>query len=279
MAVAVVVVAAIVYNLPRFFERRVVIVTCHGISLPLTERTELRNNQNYFLIYKTACYFIFRAVGPLVALVVLNAELMRALRAVRRRRRRLMAHKADARGGRSGGGENLTLMLVTVVTVFILCQLPNVGIRIVNFTAGEFALGIGQLDIVTLRYANIAGNALLTLNSAVNFAVYCLVGRKFRRIFVREVASCDRCHRQSPRPDVSEDPSIRATSIAAAELARCADVDQLGRCADDVDLDETQMTELGQRPRLCGRMKSAVGRRRQHQQLNALQRNQAVVID
>ena len=76
--------------------------------------------------------------------------------------------------------------------VFIVCQLPNVGIRIA-FTAGEFwPRGAAVwLDIPSLRYANVASNALLTLNSAVNFAVYCLVGKKFRRIFVRDVvAAC-----------------------------------------------------------------------------------------
>jgi len=76
---------------------------------------------------------------------------------------------------------NVALMLVTVVTVFIVCQLPNLGIRIA-LTAGEFAPpGTLRLDIAALRYANDASNALLTLNSAVNFAVYCLVGKKFRR--------------------------------------------------------------------------------------------------
>jgi len=49
--------------------------------------------------------------------------------------------------------------------------------------------GLRSLDLPSLRYANVASNALLTLNSAINFAVYCLVGKKFRRIFVREVGS------------------------------------------------------------------------------------------
>ena len=67
-AVAVVMVASVIYNLPRFFERRVVMTTCLGVSLPRTEKTAMRLSREYFLIYKTACYFIFRAVGPLVAL-------------------------------------------------------------------------------------------------------------------------------------------------------------------------------------------------------------------
>lgn len=40
---------------------------------------------------------------------MLNAELVRALRAVHRRRRRLLVQKANTR--RNSGGENLTLML------------------------------------------------------------------------------------------------------------------------------------------------------------------------
>ena len=250
-------VAAIVYNLPRFFERRVVIDTCQGVSLPRTEKTELRESRDYFLVYKTACYFIFRAVGPLVALIVLNAELISALRAVRRRRRRLLVHKSNERGaGRNGGGENLTLMLITVVTVFIVCQLPNLGIRIA-FTANVFAPpGAVQLNIESLRYANVASNALLILNSAINFAIYCLVGKKFRRIFVREVATCNGRQKTSAS-DEGESVTIRQGSLAATELSRSA----------AVDLDGMQMTELRQQrsPKHCGRTKSAVDRRRKQQ--------------
>jgi len=41
------------------------------------------------------------------------------------------------------------------------------------------------------RYINAITNVLLTLNSAVNFLIYCLVGKKFRRIFVTMI--CDGC--------------------------------------------------------------------------------------
>jgi len=120
--VAAVVLASILYNLPRFFERRVVLTSCDGVLVPRTEQTPLRRSRHYFLVYKTLCYFVFRSVGPLVALVVLNGQLVRALRAVRRRRRRLKKPvnsrgATSSSGGGGGAGENLTLMLVTVVTV------------------------------------------------------------------------------------------------------------------------------------------------------------------
>jgi len=246
-AVAVVLVSAIIYNLPRYFERHVVMQACDGVALPRSERTEFRLNRDYFLIYKTACYFIFRAVGPLVALIALNAELVRALRAVRRRRRRLLVHKSKPRGGKTGAGENLTLMLVTVVTVFIVCQLPNVGIRFA-VTALEFApaSAVGRLDMATLRYANVTTNALLTLNSAVNFAIYCLVGKKFRRIFLREVATCTRRPQPPPCSDDGESLTFRQPSAATT-------ANHLGSRFAINDPNATQMTEFGQRsPRLGG---------------------------
>lgn len=256
-AVVMVVVASIIYNLPRFFERRVAIDTCHGVSLPRTEKTAFRNSRNYFLVYKTACYFIFRAVGPLVALIVLNGQLVSALRAVRRRRRRLLEKKSNGRRRNSGGGENLTLMLVTVVTVFIVCQLPDLGIRIA-YTASKFApSGAVQLNIFSLRYGNLASNALLALNSAINFAIYCLVGKKFRRIFVREVATCN-VQRQSCSSTNGDFATIQQGSLAASELSRCVPA---------VDIDVVQMTDVDPQrsPRIYGNT-LAVGRRRQHQQ-------------
>lgn len=47
-----------------------------------------------------------------------------------------------------------------------------------------------QLDTDAVQAANSVVNALLALNSAVNFAIYCLVGNKFRRILRQRVLRC-----------------------------------------------------------------------------------------
>jgi len=47
-----------------------------------------------------------------------------------------------------------------------------------------------QLPPSVVVAANSITNALLALNSAVNFAIYCLVGNKFRRILRRRVLPC-----------------------------------------------------------------------------------------
>ncbi len=68
--------------------------------------------------------------------------------------------------------ENITLMLVVVVSVFILCEIPDLVLRFM-FTLMSFVKAI-KFDIVQLRYFNTVTNALLTLNSAIDFLIYCL---------------------------------------------------------------------------------------------------------
>ena len=74
--------------------------------------------------------------------------------------------------------------MVVVVSVFIACELPDVGLRIA-VTLQEMVASV-ELDPDAVRYRIMpVTNALLTLNSAANFFIYCLIGHKFRRILVR----------------------------------------------------------------------------------------------
>jgi len=113
----------------------------------------------YFVVYKTACHLVFRTVGPLLVLTVLNCCLAQSLRDVRRRRQRITGGSSSAqrkspaptaasaaavvatagrRAGRGGGKqrENITAMVVAVIFVFIVCELPDVALRLA-VTAAE----------------------------------------------------------------------------------------------------------------------------------------------
>jgi len=100
------------------------------------EKTSLRDNTLYYVVYKTCCNLVFKAVGPLVALLVLNMFLIRALHATRRRHQKLSSMTSSRR---SKHRENVTLILVVVVSVFIVSQLPDVGLRIITAVAGLWA--------------------------------------------------------------------------------------------------------------------------------------------
>lgn len=177
LGVGVVVILAVLYNIPQVYERNIILAQdkCTKRRISKTTLTTLRYNPLYFLLYKTLCYLAFRSVGPLLALVALNSRLMAALTQLRARRRSL-----TRLGTAATHGENLTLMLVVVVTVFVVCELPDCCLRLVTIQL-DYVEWL-RLDEDAIKYANVVANMLHAFNSSVNFLVYCLVGKKFLRI-------------------------------------------------------------------------------------------------
>lgn len=157
-------------------------------------KTDLRNNHVYILVYKTVCYLLFRAGGPLATLVVLNYRLFTTLRHQkrwRRSRQTLTTSRVSA-----GQRENVTAMLVTVVTVFIICELPDPALRLVYASVRLTSHPSDDL-LLTLRYVNAITNALLAFNSSINFVIYLLVGRTFRRVFISSLGCRSGRYRQT----------------------------------------------------------------------------------
>ena len=64
-------VGAVVYNIPMFFERELVYDQNSATEVK-SAKTEMGGHQLYAVIYKMACHFVLRAIGPLVVLIVLN---------------------------------------------------------------------------------------------------------------------------------------------------------------------------------------------------------------
>lgn len=158
---------------------------CSDHPISRLESTALRTDRVYFLVYRTILYVIFRSVGPLFIIVVLNVRLAAALNVVRHRRRRLLSTGARrARDHRS----NMTMMLLVVVSMFVVCELPDVGLRLA-VTVYEFESTV-RLHLHAVRHAHVAFNALHVVNASVNFIIYCLVGRKFRRLLVSRLTGC-----------------------------------------------------------------------------------------
>ena len=173
LAIIVAVALGLLYNIPRFFERVTVFKydACINTTIAVVNKTVFRQSDLYILIYKTIMYFIFRAFGPLITLLVLNFKLIKAFNELRRKRLELKK--------RTRQGENITFMLIVVVTVFIICLLPDLTLRILLTLHSH---NIAKMNILFLRYANAISNLLLTVNSSINFLIYCLIGNKFRKL-------------------------------------------------------------------------------------------------
>ena len=134
-------------------------------------------------------YFIFRLVVPLLVLILVNIKLLITLRVASRDRAQLTRSqnsKVQTNSSRKHKHQvqkkdYFTTILVSVVSVFIVCQFPDFLLRIVvtinSFTSYQFEL----------QYFNTITNMLLTMNSSINCLIYCLTGHRFRKILVRQL--------------------------------------------------------------------------------------------
>ena len=208
-AVAAVWIAAAVYNLPRFFERVVVVVVDVSVNStspsvtsspdlvppPTTspgmivdggraavQRTAMRDDALYVLVYKTCLFFVLRFLVPFAALAFFNQRLIGAMRASDQIRQRSV-------GGGVKERQN-TWILVVVVVVFVVCELPDLTLR-VWMAAESYAPDYVAFPGRRLQYAVVASNLLLTVNSCVNFIIYYFMGRRFRLILMQTLG-CSR---------------------------------------------------------------------------------------
>ena len=171
-AVLVIVIVAICYNIPRFFEHKIIyeVDRCTGRKRFFSVHSDFRKNYKYWLIYKTCMYFVFRIVLPMGTLIILNTKLITVLHRARKNRKEMT--KSSKRR------DNFTVILVAVVTVFIICQFPDFVLRTYVTIRSFFKM---RSDL-RISYINTLTNMLLTVNSSTNCIVYSLTGKRFRHI-------------------------------------------------------------------------------------------------
>ena len=175
---------AVIYNIPRFFERNVVMTFNNetNTTTPEVKKTDMRENIYYFIIYKLVCYLTLRVLIPLSFLAFFNTRLIQAIKDSHRLARILTENLSHSDQPRPRPDKNRhTLTLVVVVIVFVVCETPDVLLRI--------WVSLNFLKLLPLppaaKYVNTISNLLLTINSCVNFVIYCLLGAKFRSILVQ----------------------------------------------------------------------------------------------
>ena len=178
MVVLSISVIAVLYNVPRWLEYSIITrtdslnQTCISFG-----QTSLAKDSIYHKIYFGWLYFLIMCFIPLCSLTILNFFLIRAVRKSRLERKNMNVRESRE--------NNVTIMLVSVVIVFIICQVPAL---IYNM-----AYSIDMPKVLNSYSWNVFSafrNFLVTLNSAVNFILYCALGQKFRRTFVRTLCPC-----------------------------------------------------------------------------------------
>ena len=151
---------------------------CTGAPYPTQVFASWYFNRAYLIGYITVFQSLFRAVIPLLLLAFLNARMVLYLHRAKRVHRSITARSSQNRE------IGTTLLLVSVVTVFLVCQLPYICYLIVS-TISRFAPHVLRLPPIEGAHFVIALNLMLVLNASTNFIIYLVVGSRFRSLFLK----------------------------------------------------------------------------------------------
>ena len=191
-AVAGVVLGAFLYNIPILIVKKVerYDYNCLGIDIYYIGwnndvLSTLDEHVMYRFVYQFVMYAIFCFLGPLVILIILNSFIIRRMQQRKKQRRAQRstnsAHASD---------DNFTVMLIVVVCVFVLCITPYTVMRI-SGSCRDFGWDdFGVYIIFVIEYGNDIASLLLSLNSTINFLLYCLMWKKFRGLLCKLCGCC-----------------------------------------------------------------------------------------
>ncbi|CAJ0927976.1 unnamed protein product, partial [Mesorhabditis belari] len=163
-----IILGAALFSVPTAFELRLS-YDCdlfQNISRLRLLPTALRLDDNYLLIYQLLLISIFVYVGPLMLLTLLTFRMIFIVYSARKLRCSI-----DARASfhqKSGGNENTTRMLLTVVVKFLICSAPSMLLNVWEKIVGPtFAV-----TTPAFRYCVEWSNLLVVINSASDSIVY-----------------------------------------------------------------------------------------------------------
>ncbi|XP_013420554.1 FMRFamide receptor-like [Lingula anatina] len=182
--IAAVYIVSVLYNIPRFFELD--IKQCYNIKLDKFVH-EVHNypwsySTAYWIIYQIVLYFLTMYIVPMVVLGFVNTKLIISLRAANRQRAQITGKEHD---------DNISIMLVVVVFVFIACQTPDFLLQIFYFMTVVLSDATFVYEFNFFVYYLITA-FLLVFNCSINFIIYCICGKKFRKMMFKTI----QCQRQ-----------------------------------------------------------------------------------
>ncbi|XP_018025741.1 FMRFamide receptor-like, partial [Hyalella azteca] len=163
--VVAVAVFSLLYNIPRFAEVTYKNCNVDGVEFTTVVMTELRGHASYIQVYITWMYLLVMYLLPFISLLVFNAFIYKQVRLANEERQSLSRLEKKEL--------SLAVMLLVVVIVFFFCNVLAFIVSVLEL----FKITIGELTILN--------NFLVTVNSSVNFIIYCIFGQKFRRLFLQ----------------------------------------------------------------------------------------------
>jgi hypothetical protein len=212
IAIILLFVFCVVYNLPRWFEietKSFMPYTNDTKTIYQAQLTKFGKNEIYNLIMLKYGYMIFVYGIPFFVLLIVNIGIIRKLIETKRRKSTLLGSKRlntkldskidskDVTNQNNNSSKNsnrksssnsktpkqsnsnskldpkMTLMVLAVVLAFFLCQFPYLIIRI---------LAANHSNKLWFHFGKAVCDFLAALNCCVNFLIYCFFGQNFRQI-------------------------------------------------------------------------------------------------
>ena len=213
IAVSLVVIWSVVFNAPTFLDMEVRWNndTCRPEFTP----TPWFLSARYQLIYKTILCFVFRTLLPLAVVIRLNAKLIQAIHKANHRVIHMDHHHSS---------NNINHLIAVVVSVFIICALPDSVYRILK-TIEMYHSDILPFDWIFFAYFGTLTNLMLTINSSVNFLIYCVTGAKFRHTLAglsvcrdSGTAECSPPRRRSRSRRLTASQSSKESNISMTQM-------------------------------------------------------------
>ena len=191
IAVGSIVTFSILVRIPVYFETRIFYVydPCTGRRRPWWDYTALHINQFYSIIYIIIVNVVFQAILPIAALIFFTYKLIFSLR------KSSSENLSKSTSKQSDNLRAVTIRVVAVVVIFIILETP-ICLYYFLYVFSDRDFGFAILDFQIFQSINYnllwLSFTFETLNSCVNFYVYCLIGSRFRKTFVKLI-SCYKC--------------------------------------------------------------------------------------
>ena len=173
LAICAVVLSCIIFHIPRFFHTYY-ITRQNNTDIKIYWKDTLGGNTIYRYFYHIGLTWLLVYMMPLILLSFLNIKLWKAVKRAKESHCNLTKQHIK--------NEDITIAIniIAIVTAFIICQTPTFISLIVTFPL----IGLPTSHVTHLLSVS---NLLVLINSAINFAIYCLFYEKFRIIATRVV--------------------------------------------------------------------------------------------
>ena len=188
LRLVILIISAIILALPRFFES-----TQYGFFDVGKKTTVLQDFRWYIILYQVVLFFLGMYLIPMILLVVLNIQLILALR----RANAGFAGRRHSQSSTSTQRRGITVIVVTVVTTCIIC---NLLAMVSHLMLSIEKIAEDNEDLVASveqarRPLSVINNIFIVLNSSINFLLYCFSSKNFRTITYNTLCCLPQCRK------------------------------------------------------------------------------------